>query len=118
MKLVYYSLTGNTRRFANKLKEKYSTEIEELKNYEQGEYILATPTYKFGEVPEDVTKFLQINSDKCKGVIAGGNRNWGSTFACAGDTIAQDFNIPLILKIEQAGNTEDIEFLSEYFSQS
>ena len=42
-------------------------------------YILVTGTIGFGEVPQEVQQFLQVNHQHLQAVAASGNRNWGQT---------------------------------------
>lgn len=112
MKLIYYTRTGNCKRFAQKALDRNLFDyIEELSDYSDGKFILLTPTYGFGEIPPEVKKFLDKNSDYCKAVISSGNSNWGKNFAISGSKIRNLYNIPWILKIEQAGKEDDLNEL-------
>ena len=112
MKLVYLSLTGNCKRFALKNTEIFD-EIISINEYSNGDFYFVIPTYGFGEIPLEAFKLLKQHKKECKGLIASGNKNWGSNFAVAGDKLSKKYNIPLILKIEQAGNQQDIQTLKE-----
>lgn len=107
--LVYYSVTGNCKRFAEKINKKHNYPICSIREYKNGKFILLTPTYGFGEIPAPTKKFLSENRENCIGVISSGNMNWGNMFAIAGDKASLEFDIPLLMKIEQAGNAQDIE---------
>ncbi len=39
-------------------------------------FIIVTGTIGFGEVPEPVQSFLEVNHQYIRGVAASGNRNW------------------------------------------
>ncbi len=77
-------------------------------------FVLICPTFADGlgrgAVPKQVIKFLNIaeNRDLLRGVIAAGNRNFGTTFALAGDVIAQKTNAPVLYRFELAGTETDI----------
>lgn len=77
-------------------------------------FVLICPTFADGQgrgaVPKQVIKFLNIaeNRDLLRGVIAAGNRNFGTTFALAGDVIAQKTNAPVLYRFELAGTETDI----------
>ncbi len=77
-------------------------------------YVLICPTFADGEgrgaVPKPVIRFLNDPDHRAllRGVIAGGNRNFGATFALAGDVIAHKCTVPLLYKFELAGNETDI----------
>lgn len=105
--IVYYSLTGNTKAFAERyLAEGY--EVIPLGNAKpNAPYTLFTPTYNFGEVPREVSEFLDNNHGNLTGVVSFGNRNWGGKFAKAGEIISEKYRVPLIRKVEMRGTDED-----------
>lgn len=82
-------------------------------------YVLITPTYEntgaHGRgttyIPQQVTAFLKHNSELLKGVVGCGNRNYLDEFAKAGNEVAEQFDVPLLYKVEYAGTAEDIEIL-------
>lgn len=77
-------------------------------------YVLMTPTFADGEgrgaVPKQVIRFLNDPGHRAllRGVIAGGNRNFGATYALAGRVIAEKCKVPLLYSFELAGNEDDI----------
>jgi len=77
------------------------------------DFILLTPTYGAGRgsaVPKQVIRFLNHEATRrhLRGVIAGGNRNFGAKFGIAGDVIANKCQVPLLHKFEILGTPEDI----------
>ncbi len=72
------------------------------------------PTYADGYgrnvVPKSVIRFLNNpkNRSLLKGIIAPGNRNFGSLFAQAGDVIAQKCQVPVLYRFELAGTEQDV----------
>lgn len=118
MKIVYFSLTGNCRKFLNfcKLPEEDIIFLSDVKEVDF-DYILLTPTIGFGEVPIKVKKFLDKHSDRAKGVVASGNRNWGANFGLAADIINRDYGIPVLMKIELLGNTREIEQFKKIYEE-
>ncbi len=109
MLIVYYSMTGNCRRFVNSEGIADEYEIIELKKDNIDDvidepFILVTPTINFGEVPPMVQRFLEKNHNNLIGVASSGNRNWGGNYAKAGDRISEDYHVPLIMKFELHGN--------------
>ncbi|MGM9987389.1 MAG: class Ib ribonucleoside-diphosphate reductase assembly flavoprotein NrdI [Bacillaceae bacterium] len=114
MLVVYDSLTGNVKRFVNKLKMD-TVKIDENLELEQ-EFVLITYTTGFGNVPERVDTFLKKNHSLLKGVSASGNRNWGDLFAGSADKIASTYNVPIISKFELAGTTKDVQAFKERVS--
>lgn len=107
VKIAYYSRTGNVKAFVDKYLTEYETvDISEVKSMNEA-YVLITPTYDFGQVPEVVTKWLRKNNASLVGVIASGNRNWGDLYGHAGDIISDIYEVPLIAKFELRGTIAD-----------
>ena len=106
MLIVYDSMTGNVQRFVDKL----NTNSVKLHNdlIVNEPYILVTYTIGFGEIPESTYNFLKHNSKYLIAVASSGNMNWGSNYGKAADKIANNFNVPLIMKFELSGTNEDI----------
>lgn len=116
--LVYFSTkSGNTRRFVEKLglparRIPLSREDQPLRVDEP--YILVVPTYGDGDprtsVPAPVIRFLndEHNRSLIRGVIAGGNTNFGSAFGLAGRVVAQKCQVPLLYRFELMGTEEDV----------
>lgn len=71
-------------------------------------FILITYTTGFGEVPSEVSAFLERHHHLMEGVVASGNRNWGDNFAKAGRLISYQYEKPLIHEFELAGLQQDI----------
>jgi protein involved in ribonucleotide reduction len=111
MLIVYDSMTGNVKRFIQKLNMPAVQIHDEL--LLEKEYVLVTYTTGFGKVPERVAKFLERNYDRLKGVAASGNRNWGDKFGASADHIAKAYEVPVLSKFEMAGTNKDIEFFKE-----
>lgn len=116
--LVYFSsLSGNTARFVEKLEiggMRIPVSPRDPAPTPQTPFVLFTPTYADGQgrgaVPKQVIRFLN-DPDKrryLRGVIAGGNRNFGALFAVAGDVVARKCDIPMLYRFELAGNEMDV----------
>ncbi len=79
-----------------------------------GPYVLICPTYADGEgrgaVAKQVIRFLNDPARRAglRGVIAGGNRNFGATYGRAGDVIAGKCNVPVLYRFELAGTETDV----------
>lgn len=107
IKIAYYSRTGNVKAFVERYLSDYeSIDISEVKTMNTP-YVLITPTYDFGQVPEVVTKWLRKNNGCMVGVIASGNRNWGDLYGHAGDIISDLYEVPLLAKFELRGTIAD-----------
>lgn len=108
MQLVYYSMTNNTKRFVDKLDD--TLNISTIYSYDgYSNYVLMTPTYNVGQIPDDVQTFLDDHSKSIIGVIATGNKNWGQTYALAGKKISVRYQTPLLHIMELSGNSKDVE---------
>lgn len=114
--IVFYSFTGQTRRFIEKVKAVSTVECIELKEdlKVNSRFILLTSTIGFGQVPDSVAKFLENNHENMEAVMSNGNKNWGENFAKAGDIISEHYKVPLIARYELAGTNEDVQTLIEY----
>ncbi|MFQ3726733.1 class Ib ribonucleoside-diphosphate reductase assembly flavoprotein NrdI [Staphylococcus equorum] len=110
MKVVYFSFSGNVRRFIKRTELTNVMEITQNNCSERMDepFILVTGTIGFGEVPPPVQSFLDINHDLLQAVAASGNRNWGQNFAKAGRSISERYQVPLLMKFELHGTTNDI----------
>lgn len=118
--VVYYSRTGQTARFIEKLSE----ELPQLKVVEINSgwekidtpYVLFTPTYQFGNVPEEVEDFLEspVNANNIVGVVSSGNTNWGKDkFAMSGEKISRKMRVPWLHKFELRGGESDVRLVKE-----
>lgn len=118
--VVYYSRTGQTRRFVEKLNQELpDLEMFEIKSGEEEfnkPYVLITPTYRFGGIPEEVEEFLnsERNANSIVAVTSSGNKNWGiENYAVSGDKISKKLKIPLLHKFEMRGGESDVKKVKE-----
>ncbi|MCF2707489.1 class Ib ribonucleoside-diphosphate reductase assembly flavoprotein NrdI [Arcanobacterium haemolyticum] len=121
--IVYFSsTTNNTHRFVEKLGMKAQriplrAKDEPLRVDE--EYVLIVPTYGGGNmkgaVPKQVIKFLndEHNRSLIRGVISGGNTNFGTAYCVAGDIISAKCHVPHMYKFELLGTPQDAERVRE-----
>lgn len=108
--LIYYSRFKNTEKMLKKLD--MNIPKANINDYDGvSKYVLVTPTYGFGEVPQEVKIFLERHYKNMTAVISSGNRNWGTAFANAGEIISKDYNVPLLMKYELTGMNDDIKNL-------
>lgn len=116
IKIIYDGLEkGNIFEFVQKLSEFKSEKIQDFQN-ENEDLFLITKTVKYGEITDTTENFLKKYSKLVIGIAVSGNRNFGSNFAKAGDLIAEKFNIPLVLKFENKGFEEDIEYIKKWLN--
>ena len=76
------------------------------------DYILFTYTDGFGDVPYEVSDFLE-NNPSIKGVIASGDTGYGEAYCLADDKISEDYHVPCLYKVENDGTDEDVEAIKE-----
>jgi protein involved in ribonucleotide reduction len=118
MLVAYASLTGNVKRFIDRLPFE-AVNIRDMERIDQP-YVLVTYTFQFGQIPEPVHAFLQRHHDNQRylsGVASSGNRNWGARFARAADLIARDYQVPILHKFELAGLEQDVQIFTEKVSE-
>lgn len=121
--IVYFSsASGNTHRFIEKLGQSahriplYAKE-EPLVVTEP--YVLIVPTYGGGPetraVPKQVIRFLNVEANRnlCRGVIAGGNTNFGDAYGLAGDIISRKLQVPHLYRFEVFGTPDDVQKVQE-----
>jgi protein involved in ribonucleotide reduction len=115
MLVAFASLTGNIKRFANKLDFetihiKKDTMVDEP-------FVLITYSIGRGEIPKEVQRFIDNNGNHMKAVIGSGNRIWGDNFCRAAKLIAERYTVPLLHTFEVAGYAKDVELVTEKIQQ-
>lgn len=121
--LVYFSSrSGNTERFVRALglaADRIPIAPELAMPAPRAPFVLITPTYADGQgrgaVHRQVIRFLNDPDTRrhLRGVIAGGNRNFGALFASAGDVISRKCGVPVLYRFELAGTATDIARVTE-----
>lgn len=116
--LVYFSsASGNTARLIAALglaSERIPYKRTEPMPDPVYPFVLICPTFADGQgrgaVPKPVIRFLNnpARRERLRGVIGSGNRNFGKTFAMAGDVIAAKCQVPVLFRFELAGTESDI----------
>lgn len=116
--LVYFSSKSeNTHRFVNKLNitaHRIPISPDDDMPEVREPYVLVVPTFADGEgkgaVPKQVIRFLNDEKNRAfiRGVIAGGNRNFGQYYAYAGDVIASRCHVPCLYRFELMGTEDDV----------
>lgn len=111
MKIVYFSVTGQTKRFIQKL-DLPAYEIEPGNPFFEvnSPFLLIVPTYD-KEITDVVNDFLDYkkNAHYMLGVAGGGNRNFAELFVYTAKDIARDYQVPLLFSFEFSGTPEDVE---------
>lgn len=117
--LVYFSsVSGNTHRFVEKL----GLPARRIPLYPKDdplvmdeEFVLMIPTYGggngHGAVPKQVIRFLndERNRSRIRGVISGGNTNFGEAYCLAGDIISAKCRVPHMYRFELLGTPRDVQ---------
>ncbi|WP_136637630.1 class Ib ribonucleoside-diphosphate reductase assembly flavoprotein NrdI [Pseudooceanicola onchidii] len=116
--LAYFSSgSGNTARFVDRLglpSVRLPLRGDAEPPRMTAPFVLICPTYADGQgrgaVAKPVIRFLNVEANRrlLRGVIAAGNRNFGETFAMAGQVVARKCNVPVLYRFELAGTDTDI----------
>jgi ribonucleoside-diphosphate reductase protein NrdI len=105
--VVYDSMTGQGKRFAEKL----GYPVFDIQNFvpQKHQHIfLISRTFGFGEIPVTTVKFIEDFRSSIIGCAVSGNRNWGKSFGMAGKKIEQQYAIPLIQVFEMTGLPNEV----------
>lgn len=113
MTIVVDSITGQGKKFANKLGYPVIA-VTELDKLPAPPYFLITRSINFGEIPDSTTQFLTLHAKHTCGVAVSGNRNWGKNYGAAGDKINDIYGIPLVIKFEGVGFPKEIEHVKSW----
>ncbi|MBB6335538.1 protein involved in ribonucleotide reduction [Schaalia hyovaginalis] len=117
--LVYFSSASeNTRRFVERLKRPavripLRPRVEGLLRVGRP-YVLIVPSYGGGDktqaVPKQVGLFLNDprNRSLLRGVITGGNTNFGEHYCISGPIIAAKCKVPELYRFELLGTDRDV----------
>lgn len=113
---VFYwsSGTDNTHKFALRLAALGHT-ITRIPNQDplplaNAPFVLITPTYSDGEgrgaVPKPVIRFLNLSQNRAwlRGVLGGGNRNFGTTYVLGAKEVARKCQVPMLYDFELSGS--------------
>ncbi|OTN89499.1 nrdI protein [Enterococcus sp. 7E2_DIV0204] len=119
MKIVYFTVTGQTRRFIKKL-DLAAYEIEPADPFfEINEpFVLVVPTYD-QEITEVVNDFLDYKSNQkqLRGVAGSGNLNFAELFVYTAKDIAREYKVPMVFAFEFSGTNEDVESFKKVVSE-
>lgn len=116
MKVVFFSLTGNVRRFVRTLADYPALEITQTNPFvEVNEpFVFIAPAYE-KEATEIAWDFMSTadNASFCKGIIGSGNLNFDSLYIFTAKDLARDYQVPLLDSFEYFGTSKDIERIKE-----
>lgn len=121
--LVYFSsVSENTHRFIQKLEapaHRIPLRGSDDPLVMDEEFVLVVPTYGggngHGAVPKQVIRFLndERNRSRLRGVISGGNTNFGDAYCLAGDIISAKCHVPHMYRFEPLGTPGDVRRVNE-----
>lgn len=124
MQIVFFSLTGQTRFFIQKLKlEKEPIEITaDYPDIEMSEpFILLAPTYAehignrtiSQDILDPIFEFMETNNNStlCSGLIGSGDKNFGDLFAFTAKELSKKYNIPIVHMYEKNGTIDDVDYV-------
>ncbi len=115
MLIIFFSKTGNIKRFVNKIEKRNIQGMEDLIINEP--FILITYTINYGEIPKEVATFLKKNKTYLSGVVGSGNKNWGILYCKAASDIAKQYNVENIYNFELAGNKHQVEEFKKIYEE-
>ncbi|WP_413627862.1 class Ib ribonucleoside-diphosphate reductase assembly flavoprotein NrdI [Fructilactobacillus vespulae] len=136
LRLLYISIAGNTRNFAENLVE-YAKKQHELDSEkplvdaieisdqtdfaeESEDYFVSVPTYLDGGdgidsgVKELMTNTMgeyigyKNNQDHCLGIIGSGNRNFNAQYCLTAKRYSREFHCPFLADFELRGSDRDV----------
>ncbi len=121
--LVYFSsVSGNTARFVERLGRpaaRIPLHQSDPALTATRPYVLVLPTYGGGEghgaVPKQVIRFLNDPANRAliRGVVVGGNTNFGTAYGLAGDIVAAKTGVPVLYRFELFGTQDDVEAVAD-----
>ncbi len=111
MVVVYDSLTGEGKRFAESLGYPTQSVREELDD----DCILVTRNIGLGQVPFTTTLIVKNNRNRIRGFVNNGNSKvHGLTYCGASDRLSGKYGLTLIRNIDRGGNIQDVEAVQEF----
>ena len=126
--VVYFSSASeNTRRFVVKLgipATRIPLHRSDPALLVTDPFVLVLPTYgggtMGGAVPKQVIRFLNDPGNRAliRGVITGGNTNFGQAYCLAGDIVARKCGVPHLYRFELMGTPDDVEAVREGLTTS
>ncbi|WP_086312731.1 nrdI protein [Enterococcus sp. 7F3_DIV0205] len=139
MKILYISISGNTRSFVKRLVSYAATEhntqieVKEIQENstlekETTSFFTFVPTYLDGGngvdngdteiLTETMREYLeyQENFRYCLGVVGSGNKNFNHQYCLTAKQYAQKFDFPFLADYELRGTQEDLEHVFNVLS--
>lgn len=119
MKLIYFSITGQTRRFVNKTNLEHEEILPNDPEFEVNEdFLIIVPSYadetpgaeRSMDIMHPVFEFMSYanNAQYCKGIVGTGNRNFASLYIFTAKELSARFQIPIVYDFEFNGTPNDV----------
>ncbi|MCR4617632.1 MAG: class Ib ribonucleoside-diphosphate reductase assembly flavoprotein NrdI [Lachnospiraceae bacterium] len=109
MKFVYASRNGHVEGIVNRLDLQEAMKIKDGSEKIDGDFVLFTYTDGQGIIPKIVENFLAENKG-IKAVVGSGNvERHPDTFNFAADKIAEQFNVPVLAKVNMDGTEAELK---------
>ncbi|MTD38641.1 class Ib ribonucleoside-diphosphate reductase assembly flavoprotein NrdI [Erwinia sp. CPCC 100877] len=141
MKILYISISGNTRSFVQRLaaylESHYDTSIELKEIHENSvfedeheAFFTFVPTYLDGGngvdngdteiLTETMREYLEFHDNYryCLGVIGSGNKNFNHQYCLTAKQYAEKFHFPFLADYELRGTQEDLERIAAALIQA
>ncbi|MCY8636485.1 class Ib ribonucleoside-diphosphate reductase assembly flavoprotein NrdI [Bacillus sp. S17B2] len=115
--IVYDSRTGTTKSTALRVGNALGLKVKDVRDFEKEEvtepFVFFTYTMGKGETPRRSVWFLNKWGHKMMAVVANGSNRFipVGLFATAGETIANQYQVELITKLDMGGTIEDMSKL-------
>lgn len=118
--LVFFSQTGQTKKFIDKIKNVEKIEItpDHFEIELMKPFILVMPSYETNVHPiviDTAADFLETanNIDYCRGLFGAGNRNFAELFCITAKTLSEEYSIPMLHTFEFQGSSLDVKKMEE-----
>lgn len=109
--VVFYSVSGNVRKFVKKTGLKNTLEIDSNNPFQEVNepFILIAPTYIKHSI-EQIWDFMEHkeNASLCIGIAGSGNLNFNNLYCYTAQDLSDDFGAPVIFDFEFSGFKKDI----------
>lgn len=108
MKVVYASRNGHVESIVNRLEVTDVLRIVDGTEKVDEDYVIFTYTDGNGMIPKNVETFLAANPGVKAVVGSGSLSRHPNTFNFAADKISEQYNVPILCKVDMEGNKYDI----------
>ena len=116
MKLLVFSLTGNSIEFAKRFEERTGIGWLDMKTTDavslNEDYVAIVPSYD--ETINDIMRdFFDDSRKHLVGMASSGDKNFADAYGWACTLLADEYSVPVLSMFEKHGQDSDIEELYE-----